>query len=589
VILEVKHVCGIVGGNVKAWNYVKAIESIKHRGPDSQEIRSEDDFTFGFVRLAIIDLDPRSNQPMYSSDNQYIIVFNGEIYNYKVVKEVLQSKGFRFRTESDTEVALVAYIHWGADFLQHIEGMFAIAIYDRVKKEILVCRDQVGIKPLYYFYDGSRFAFCSELKGLEALCHDVKFEYDFTAIYDYLTYLYIPQPKTKYRNVFTLLPAHYLIFQLNTQQIMIHQYWKLEPKLNFQGTAEQAALIARNLIQKAVDMQMVADVPVGFFLSGGIDSACVVASAAKIKNNLVTFSIGFEDDEHNETEYAKIVATKFKTKHFESIFAFSAINDLMRNMKTWYDEPFADTSAFPSYFVSKLAREHVTVVLTGDGGDEIFGGYGWYLNFLKLLRRKLFTSKWLEKLFLKLRKKCDPAGKFHLIFHYLQILFSNEFAIYTKQLGGLTKIEKEKYAKMLGIPKDYDDYWVFRKYWRPDLPKFTRLQFLDFHSYLPFDILTKVDRVSMAVALECRVPLLSLELIEFFFSLPENIRLPNSQLKGLVKESFKTIIPEIILTKKKQGFSIPKTYFQTNAMKRHEYLLTELFPEIINAATPPKG
>mgnify|MGYP000906781923 FL=1 len=307
-------------------------------------------------------------------------------------------------------------------------------------------------------------------------------------------------------------------------------------------------------------------------------------SASEVQKNLVTFSIGFEDDSHNETEFAKIVANTFHTKHIEALFSFSEIENLMQNMKTWYDEPFADTSAFPSYFVSKLARKHVTVVLTGDGGDEIFGGYGWYPNYLKLIKRKLFTSSWLENLFLKLRKKCNPEGKFHLIFHYLQILFSNDLAIYTKQLGGLTKIEKKKYAKLFHIPPDYDDYWVFRKYWRPDLPDFTRLQYLDFHSYLPYDILTKVDRVSMAVALECRVPLLSIELIDFFFSLPENIRLPNKSLKGLIKSAYKGLIPDVILSKKKQGFSIPKSYFQTKGMKRHEYILSNLFPDIITAA-----
>ena len=554
--------CGIIGGTNKDWRYKEAVDVLRHRGPDSQQIRHFDDFHLGFARLAIIDLSRNADQPMSHLHANVHIVFNGEIYGYQELRENLISLGHNFRTQSDTEVLLNAYVQWGEEFVDHIDGMFATAIYDQREGVVKLFRDRSGIKPLYYYYGDEQFAFASELKGITTLCHDITFEHDKTALYDYLTYLYVPQPKTLYTNVFKLKPGHRLIYNVKESSIKeIKAYWSLNVDPHPEPvTLEFASEKLHALVKKSVSDQMIADVPVGFFLSGGIDSSLVVAESSVLNDNLSTFSIGFDDERYTEISYAKEVAEHFKTKHHEKILSSEASDKLIRNLGAWYDEPYADTSAMPTYLVSQFAKENVTVVLTGDGGDELWGGYQRYQrykNFKSKCNFTLMQNSALYALFSKLRNRFKYRSLMFRGFNFLAHLSADDINLYAKLMGLMGPHEKQKYKEYWEIPDDYDDHWFFKEYDRSDLEPLTRLQYMDFHTYLPNDILTKVDRVSMAVSLEARVPLLSKELIEFSFSLPENIKYHNGLLKGLVKQAYKDVLPDSILSRNKKGFNVP--------------------------------
>ena len=315
-----------------------------------------------------------------------------------------------------------------------------------------------------------------------------------------------------------------------------------------------------------------------------MDSSAVVAAASQLTNNVHTYSIGFDDKAHDETKYAEIVANKFNTIHQKKILDRETTKNMFHKLKGWYDEPFGDTSAFPTYLVSKFAKAESTVVLTGDGGDEVFGGYNWYRNFVKVRKYSLHKAlNWLLPISFKIKNNI-PDGLIKKIIDRVQLEFMlTDFELYTKLMGGLLCEEKTKYAKKWNIPANYDDYWYFKKNYKTELPVLTRLQYLDFHTYLPDDILTKVDRVSMDVSLECRVPLLSKEIIEFSFSLPEHIRYLDGQLKGILKESFREILPDEIIDRDKKGFSIPSASWKKTIYKkelnRQENLL-KMFVEL---------
>ncbi len=571
--------CGFVGGNNPNWNYAGAVERIRHRGPDSQRTMLLGEVIIAFARLAVIDPTEVADQPMSSENEDVTLAFNGEIYGYRELQSQLKKRGHRFRTASDTEVLLQAYLEWGDDWVNHVDGMFSVVIYDRRLIELKLFRDRVGIKPLYYMYDGKNFAFASELKAIPALCSDLRFEVDHTAVFDYLTYRYIPAPKTLYRHVYKLAPAHKVSFNLRTRELgPIKRYWSLEidtdpPPLS----ADQASENLRALISESVASQLVADVPVGCFLSGGIDSSVIIATASKQCEELRTFSIGFDVSSHSETEYAAMIAERFNTDHRQRILTLRESQNLLPLLATWYDEPFGDTSALPTFLVSQLAREHVTVALTGDGGDEVFGGYRWYRLFKRCLLGKALRVLPFDRLFRPLKNRFSKQTLLYRTCNGLEAVFSNNLTLYAKLLRGLTGTDKKNYAERWHIPKDYDDLWYFRQYWRADLSILTRLQYLDFHTYLPDDILTKVDRASMAVSLEARVPLLSRRLVEFVFSIDESTRYLNGQLKGLLKYAFRDRLPREILERSKKGFSIPRAYYKNYDLAEQEVLLRDVY------------
>lgn len=526
--------CGILGGNYGKWNYEKALQSLQHRGPDGQRlIKASKSFIMGFARLAIIDLSENAMQPMTDSSGNITITFNGEIYDYSLLRNQLLNKGYIFHSKSDTEVLLYAYCEWNDSFIEHIDGMFSIAIFDRRSNQVKLFRDRPGIKPLYWYYDGVHFAYASELKGIVNLMDKADLEVDTTALYDYYNYLYIPEPKTIYKNVYKLEAAHKLVFDLKDNRIVEKKtYWNL--KVNDlegdKGPTEDDYEAIRSYISSSVKSQMIADVPVGGFLSGGIDSSILSVEALKINPLFQTFSIGFYDFEANELPYVECLekAIGFKSKKY--LVKKNEFNYLYLEMKKWFDEPFSDTSGYPTYIVSDLAKTECTVALSGDGGDEVFGGYTRYARYLDLL------------------KKENPDKKKEFEFFWNSYLFD-------------TKIDRQELRLQLNIPADYDDYWFYRKYYRDDLPPITRMQYMDFHTYLPCDVLTKTDRVSMAVSLETRVPLLSKDIIEYSFSLTQSKRCPANELKGLIKQAYTGAIPHNLLYRRKWGFGIPNNFF----------------------------
>ncbi len=572
--------CGIIGGTNPLWDYKAATNALFHRGPDSQKIIQHPDISLAFTRLAIIDLSSKADQPMKNDNDTVVIVFNGEIYGYKELRSQLLHEGYQFHTTSDTEVVLNAYLRWGNQFIHKIDGMFAIAIHDKRTSELKLFRDRVGIKPLFYYFNGDNFAFASELKAVTALLQNQKFHIDYTALYDFLTYKFIPEPKSLYKNIYKLPPAHLLIFDLKQKKISnCQQYWTLDPTVKHSNiTLADASRQLRGHIQKSIKDQMIADVPVGFFLSGGLDSSTVVFESCMLNASTETFSIGFEQKGHNETHYAQLVAQQYNTNHHVKILSEVFTNNLFPRMRDWFDEPFADTSAYPTFFVSKFAKEKVTVVLTGDGGDEIFGGYRWY-NIIPFLRKIPGIDMLpLNKAFLTLKSFFPIKSIPYKLLNQIDLFTSKDLPCYIKLIGGMTTPEKQAYAQRWGIPLDYDSYWYIRKFYKPDLPLRTRLQYLDFHTFLASDILTKVDRTTMSVSLEARVPLLSKDIIEFCFSIPESLRYYRGELKGLLKKTYSGHLPKAILSRGKQGFSIPRFYLNLNRERYQEKLLQELFP-----------
>ncbi len=575
--------CGLFGHtNVNRKGLIHTREALHtqfHRGPDQWDDWFDEDVYLGHSRLSILDLSENGKQPM-SYNDEIILTANGEIYNYKELREELENDSI-FGSESDSEVLLQGYRKWGIEtLLEKIDGMFAFTIFDKTKKKLFLVRDRVGIKPLYYANIKGTIAWASELKAMEKYFVKDQLEVDNSALYDFLTYSYIPTPKTLYKDIFKLEPAHFLEIDIYSKKILKKQYWQLKVEEK-PMSIDKAATEVRSLIKESVKEQLMSDVPVGFFLSGGMDSSVIVAEASDSTNRINTYSIGFDVESHNETQYAEIVAKLFKTYHIEKILDQHMACDLFLKLRQWYDEPFADTSAFPTFLVSELARQKSKVVLTGDGGDELFGGYNWYSKFNNLLRFRLSLPPKLKSIVLNIRAqyKQKIIGR---IANKIQYFLLDDLELYTKLLmGGLIKEEKKEYANIFGIPEGYDDYWYFRKYYRKDLSLFTRLQYLDFHTYLPDDVLTKVDRASMSVSLEARVPFLSKKIIEFIFSVPEEIRYVDGKLKGLLKYAYKDILPLEIIDREKKGFGVPTgnwdKLFMVGKVSRQEQVLNSLY------------
>ncbi len=572
--------CGFVGGTDPSWKLSAALQSIEHRGPDDGRLHLDGPVRVGFRRLSIIDLDHDAGQPMFADDGRTWLVFNGEIYGFRALRRELEKRGRTFRTQSDTEVVLQAYLEWGDEFIERIDGMFAIALWDDRLGKLKLYRDRPGIKPLYYFYDGHRFAFASELKALETALAAQDLQVDQTALYDFLGYRYVPAPKTLYRNCFKLEPAHGIVFDPASGRLdEPRRFWSVPvPGQPLSLSTDEAAEELRGLIDASVRDQMIADVPLGFFLSGGVDSSVVVAAASRLGADVSTFSIGFDSDAVSETPYAREVAALFGTHHHERILSRSVAADLLPQLRSWFDEPFADESALPTFLVSQVAREHVTVVLTGDGGDEVFGGYRTYPRFARYERWPSWPPV-MERITGAVRGSLGRRNAIGRLTLLLELAFSSGPGLWGKIMGALPDADKRAYRDRFGIPADYDDWWHYRAHWREELPLRTRLQLVDFHTFMPGLVLTKVDRTSMAVSLEARVPLLDRRIIEFAFSLPEAVRYHGDELKGLLRHAYRGILPDHILDRRKKGFGIPRYYLRDLDQGRpiQEHVLRSLY------------
>lgn len=563
--------CGITGkiffnnDTVSESDVLMMNEKIMHRGPDDGgvHISADSKVGLGHRRLSIIDLSPLGHQPM-NYLNRYWIVFNGEIYNFQEKREMLEKDGYVFRSKSDTEVILALYDRFGKECLKHLRGMFAFAIYDEKEKTIFCARDRVGKKPFKYYLDENIFMFASELKAILTQ-KEYKKEVDFIAIHHYLTLQYCPAPLTGFKDIKKLEPAHYLFIDLKTKKVEKERYWKLDysQKLDLSEDEWKKRIMAK--LEESVKLRMISDVPLGAFLSGGIDSSAIVGLMSKLSDKPVkTFSIGFEEEEYNELPFAKMIADKFKTDHTEFIVKPDAI-EVLPMLVQQYEEPYADSSALPTYYVSKLTREHVTVALNGDGGDENFAGYGSFSVFkfsllyekIKILNNILAipAGNIAEKLFKK-----DFFSKALTFLKSINLDYKKRYTSYTQYFDNNQKnnLYTDKFKNKVSV-KD-DTYGIMAKKFEESgtKNKLDQLLYQHFNTYLPDDLMAKVDMASMLVALEGRSPFLDHELIELCAKIPVNLKLKGfNNKKYILKKSLTGLIPDEILYRKKRGFCLP--------------------------------
>ncbi|MBN1464473.1 amidotransferase 1, exosortase A system-associated [candidate division KSB1 bacterium] len=538
----------------------KMTDSLIHRGPDAEGLHIAGRIGLGHRRLKIIDL-AGGVQPMFSEDRSLAVVFNGEIYNYLQLKKELASCGHDFRTNSDTEVLLHGYEQWGGDLVHHLRGMFAFAVWDGRKSELFVARDRLGIKPLYYYLDDSTFLFASEIKSI--LLHPaVDRTIDYQALDDYLTYLYIPAPKSIFKKIRKLAAGHYL--RIDARGMKESEYWDISFAPTKMGQRDMMDGIVEQM-KDAVRARMISDVPLGAFLSGGIDSSAVVGIMAGLANQPInTASIGFNESAFDELPHARQVAQIYKTNMHEKIVhpdAAKIIDDL-----AWYfDEPFADSSMVPTYYVSQVAREKVTVCLSGDGGDENFAGYRRYrFDHFENQIRALLPHPVRRPLFSTLGHLYPKADWLPRIFRaktlFVNLSLSGEQAYYNSMSWFKSAMKSSLYTEPLKKElADYDSFSVFQTYFDRSRgwDALARIQYVDIKTYLVDDILTKVDRASMAHALEVRVPLLDHHFMEYAASLPSDVKLRAGEGKYIMKKALRGIVPDDILYRPKQGFSIP--------------------------------
>jgi len=524
--------------------------TLRHRGPDDEGVYISPKAGLAHKRLSIIDVKG-GHQPMSNEDGSIHIVYNGEAYNFQTLREDLKSKGHRFKTKSDTEVVLHLYEEKGVECLKELRGMFAFAIWDVRRERLFLARDRVGQKPLFYQYKDNTLLFGSEIKAI--LEHDsVRRELNLSSLDNYLTYGYTPSPKTMFKNIKKLAPAHYLILDKNG--IKIERYWKLrysnETKLSFEESKERLY----DLLSEATKMRLISDVPLGAFLSGGVDSSCVVALMSKLSSKKVkTFSIGFDEADFDELKYAKEISERFGTEHKELIVKPNALR-ILPKLAWHYDEPFGDSSCIPTYYVSKMTRDFVTVALSGDGGDESFAGYMRY--------KGIALAGHLKKLPRGLLKIASIVGKGSYKKRFFEGLINNDDleGTYIEWLNYFT--QKDKRGLYAGRLKDSlnnnTEGYLRNIISSSDAPKMVeKIMDADVNSYLPEDLLVKVDIASMATSLESRSPFLDHKVMEFAASLPLKYKLKGLSSKHILKEVFKDQIPLTFLNRRKKGFGVP--------------------------------
>lgn len=567
--------CGIVGISSKRQpleesEFLMMRDTMAYRGPDDSGIYSTHDqlVRLGHRRLSILDLSSNGQQPLQRGELS--ITYNGEIYNFKEIRQKLIKNGYKFHSNTDTEVILYAFKEWGTSCLDYFNGMFAFAIFNEKDRSIFIARDRLGIKPLFFYYDDHDFIFSSEIKAI-LKCNRVDKSHDQSSFLDYFTFGYIPAPKTSYNKISKLKPGHYLQFKEN--KISIKKYWDIDPSNKNNLDFNQASEELRHRIKKAVNAQTISDVPLGFLLSGGLDSSTVTAYADISNEDVKTFSMGFEPIEHSELKYAKILAESIGAKNTHAILTHESIKSSVSEIVKIYDEPYADSSAIPTLKVCELARTGVTVALSGDGGDEILGGY---LRYSITDLRKNWPYLYLPKSIHRLLNGFTVNKKGHGTFNFL--LSNNPLERFTSIVQYFDPIEKHKILNegFIESHRDYDHLHSLKEHWDESFDEKSRYRYLDLKTYLPDDILTKVDRASMQHSLELRPPLLDHELVEFCFSLPSDFHNQGSDLKFLFKNSVKKTLPPEILNKPKQGFSLP---YKSDVWKKE---LTELKNEYIS-------
>lgn len=586
--------CGITGifafnliGKFNKINVTAATSCIEKRGPDYQDVYIDEWVGLGHRRLSIIDTSHAANQPMWDDADRYCIVFNGEIFNFQELRSGLESKGCTFRSHSDTEVLLKLFIYERDTFLEKLNGFFAFCIYDKAEQTLFLARDRYGIKPLLYLFDDDKFIFASEMKSV--IRYGIDKGLDYASLYTYLQLNYIPAPETIFTSVKKLLPGHYM--KVSRQKMEIKPYYRIpyDPEKTTEETDyENAKKKFSLLLEASVQRRLIADVPLGAFLSGGIDSSVIVALASRHKPDLHTFSIGYRDEKFfDETSYARLVAKKFNTDH--TVFSLTN-NDLyahVDNILNYIDEPFADSSAIAVYILSKETRKHATVALSGDGADELLGGYNKHAAFYRSIHRG-----WKEQ----------GAEALHFLWKLLPKSRNNFLSDKVRQLlrfsEGMKLTSKERYWRWAGYASEADaqsllsttskEKFVRQEYeirkqnllkLIPEKENINDILLTDLMLVLPNDMLAKVDLMSMAHGLEVRVPFLDYKLVNFIFSLPDAFKINGGIRKRILQDSFREILPAELYNRPKKGFEVPLLKWLRGEMKQRilEDLLHDSF------------
>jgi asparagine synthase (glutamine-hydrolysing) len=563
-----------------------------HRGPDADGHFFDTVCGLGHRRLSILDLSESANQPFWSADGSAVMVYNGEVYNYQEVGAALNMP---FRTTSDTEVILEAYLRWGPEFVHRLNGMFAIAIYEPAKKRLFMCRDRMGIKPIYYYHRQGVMAFASELKGILALRPRLAFSVNPEAVRDYLSLGYVPEPMTICSEVAKFPAGCYAIFE--GSEMHLQSYWQPEDKITSEVLRDEVAATdtLHDLIRSSVQYRMISDVPFGTFLSGGIDSSVVTAMAQSINGSPVnSFSIGFKEAKYNESHHAAAVAKKLGTHHHEFIVSEQDALNLVDRMIGAYDEPFADSSAIPTMLVSQLARKHVTMTLSGDGGDELFLGYGSY-QWARRLSNPIIRALRHP---IGLALAAHPDNRFKRVsrlFHYhsndriKSHIFSQEIYYFSDKEA--RNLLQPGFPSGLSFDEMHRPGRIARK-----LNPLEAQALFDIRYYLRDDLLAKVDRATMQFSLETRVPLLDYRIVEFALNLSPDLKIRQKTTKYLLKKVLYRYVPETLFDRPKWGFSIPldrwlqkelhfliDRYASKDACEKHGIIRYEVLKEYIDA------
>ncbi|MFN3840594.1 MAG: asparagine synthase (glutamine-hydrolyzing) [Cyclobacteriaceae bacterium] len=580
--------CGITGifafnlvGKMNMIHLTNATMALAKRGPDFQDIYHDQFVGLGHRRLSIIDTSTAANQPMWDQTNRYAIVYNGEIFNYRELRRELENRGITFFSQSDTEVLLKLYIHEKEKCLNKLNGFFAFCIYDKQEQTFFLARDRYGVKPLLYLYDEDKFIFASEMKSITQ--YGIEKSIDYSSLYTYLQLNYIPAPYSIFKTVKKLLPGHYL--QIHNRQLKIEKFYSIPYPAEETLTYESAKKKFKDLLETSVQRRLVADVPLGCFLSGGIDSSVITGLARKHKPDLHTFSIGFKDEKFfDETNYANLVSKHFNTEH--TVFSLTNI-DLYQHVNSildYIDEPFADSSAINVYILSKETRKHATVALSGDGADELLGGYNKHAAHYRVIHKAwkenlVFT---LEPLWKTLPKSRNTAwgNKARQLARFAEGMKLSPMERYWRWAAFATK---EEAIKLLH-PDLQTNLFLNEFYPRrntilksiPDKETINDILFTDTQLVLPNDMLTKVDLMSMANSLEVRTPFLDYELVNFIFSLPGEFKINASIRKRILQDAFKDFLPEKLYNRPKKGFEVPLLKWFRREMKS---LITDVLLE----------
>lgn len=554
--------CGIVGFNSKNTKKLEMmLQNIHHRGPDDSGKYENDNFSLGHVRLSILDLSPLGSQPMFYE--HLIMVFNGEVYNFEEIKKELLEFGYEFNSHSDSEVVLKAYHKWGIKAIDKFIGMFAIAFYDTKEQTVTLIRDRVGVKPLYYYHNGDDFVFASELKPIMKYKDDLKISKD--ALYEFFQFGYISSNLSIFENCFKLPAGHYGVYDIQTNIFNIKEYWSVLPYFKmpkFEKSEEELVDELENLLIDAFKYRMVSDVPVGVFLSGGIDSSVVAAVLQKHYGNIHTFTIGFKEAKYNEATYAKQVAEHLGTTHTEKFLDSTQAKEILDRFVDIYDEPFGDSSGIPTTLVSQVACDAgIKVVLSADGGDEIFCGYERYWYSYAIGKKIFKLPRFLRK---SIAFIMDTIG----VQNASKLFKIRNFEHKYNQLSEMLKDDswKDIYEKLIHNSKNYEIEELLGIVKKVDEKSFAvgekehpmqGMMLWDYHRYMVDDILTKVDRATMSVSIEGREPLLDHRIAEFMARVPFELKYKNGDSKYLLRKVLERYIPKDMIDRPKMGFGIP--------------------------------